>query len=101
LIKSIKSLTDLREVSLKLNCKKIALSELELIKPALAHLKGLKRLNLVFIVDKVNEVEMWRYTLCKSFEQFQQLDYFTLALNGSKKSIFTQSYAKGHKPLSY
>jgi len=95
LIKSIQMLKDLRDVHLKLNCKKISLSELELIEPALAQLKELKGLILVFIVDPMKDMEIWRHKLCKSFEKFQQLDIFDLALFGQKKPIFTQSYSKG------
>jgi len=94
LIETIKLLKDLREINLKLNCRKFSLYDLELIEPALTHLKSLNSLSLLFIGDTVEEVEIWKYRLCKSFEKYQQLGMFNLSLYGPTKPIFIQSYGR-------
>lgn len=89
---TLKTLTYLQQLNLKLNCRKFSLNDFALIEPCLRNLNRLEILSIMFISNAFSETEVWRYKLCKTFENYRKLSNFNLSLYAPTKPVFVLSY---------
>lgn len=92
LCESFRSTHNLKQLELKLNCRKFSLYDYEYLEPCLRGLGKLELLRLLFIADPVNETEIWKYKLCKTFENYQKLRVFSLSLYAISREVFARNY---------